>query len=156
MGDTLILLDIGFCKYPFSRLLVFTNKIIMIESGVCNFSFVKEEENNNSEQPDERCSTFTGTMSSRDQCTYKGKTMEQVYQIILNKNPHESKHLKNSLPPNNIKYNSNVDNEGVQISYEYENKNKLLIELFYEGGITVIEIQEKNGYTVSKITYNAD
>jgi len=82
--------------------------------------------------------------------------MEQVYQIILSKYTNESKHLKKTLPPSNLEYKSNVDNERVQITYTYKSKKNLFIQLFYEGGITDIEIHEEDSRTVSKYTNEYD
>ena len=50
----------------------------------------------------------------------------------------------------------NVDNEGVQITYTYKSKKDLFIQLFYEGGITDIEIHEEDSRTVSKYTNEYD
>ena len=163
MKDTITMFSISSCKYPFNRLLIFPDKIIIIESGVCNFSFVKEANNKDKEYVNEKvrendvlCNKIEGTMNSGESCTYYGKTIKQVYPIILNKYKDESKHLKRVLPANNIEYKSNVDEENVQIAYNFKSQNKLLIELSYEGGVTEIELYEEKGNTMSKIIYNAD
>ena len=125
----------------------FFNDEIIIEK---EFDSEKVEEN------DEICNKFEENMSGGESCIFYGKTIKQAYQIILNKYNEESKHLKKVLPASNIEYKSNVNEENVQITYNYENKSNLFIELSYDGRITEIELREENGNTLSKITYNAD
>ena len=65
-------------------------------------------------------------------------TMQQVYNIAKRIEPQ----LKTELPAKNLKY-GNFDDDDVIVTYEYKKPKYLSIELFYRGGVTLVEIIEK-------------
>ncbi len=88
--------------------------------------------------------------------TYKAKTLKQVYDIIVRNEQGFNDHLRKKLPSGNTDYKSNELGEDVEIAYRFKNRKQLAITLNYPGGVTIVEIEESPGKTVSKITYSAD
>jgi hypothetical protein len=86
-----------------------------------------------------------------EECTYLNKNMQQVYEIIKQEDPH----LKPELPVADLQYGE-LDREGVEITYTYKEPKYLQIELFYNGGVTTIELIENESGTSSKIIRSAD
>jgi len=90
--------------------------------------------------------------SSIEECTFPKANLRQVYNIVKKMDPN----LKAELPLTDIEYQSNEEGGFPNVEYKYKSKKHLLIELFYAGGVTYIEIIENKGYTQSKITYSSD
>lgn len=88
--------------------------------------------------------------------TYKGKTLKEVYDIIVRNECRFNYHLREKLPSGNTDYKSDERDENVEVTYRFKTRKHLSIELNYPGGVTTVEIAELPGKTVSKITYSAD
>lgn len=88
--------------------------------------------------------------------TYKGKTLKEVYDIIVRNECRFNYHLREKLPSGNTDYKSDERDENVEVAYRFKTRKHLSIELNYPGGVTTVEIAESPGKTVSKITYSAD
>jgi hypothetical protein len=100
------------------------------------------------------CKYYTETdgYNSMQECIFPNATIQQVYNIAKRIEPN----LKTDLPANNLEYGK-FDDDDVIVSYEYKKKPKhLFIELFYRGGMTYVEIIEKEKETHLKITWSPD
>lgn len=86
------------------------------------------------------------------ECIYENKNLKQVYDILKLK----YSLLKENLPQNNIEYNKKSEESNVNVVYSYIDKKHLQIALFYEGGVTTIEIINEGNNTMSIETYSAD
>ncbi|MDR1678726.1 MAG: hypothetical protein LBR81_03010 [Prevotellaceae bacterium] len=85
------------------------------------------------------------------ECVFPNANLQQVYTIVKKLNPN----LKSELPVSDIKYPS-TEEGCIEVEYQYKTENHLFIKLFYNGGVTYVEIIEKENETQSKITYSAD
>ena len=85
------------------------------------------------------------------ECVFPNANMQQVYDIIKKK----VSDLKAELPTNDLKY-GDLENGDVIVTYTYKEPKYLQVELSYNGGVTTVEIIEKENVTQSKITYSAD
>lgn len=101
------------------------------------------------------CKEITGEMMSGEECTISSHSLEDVYQEIINKSlVRDSEFLLKRLPK--INTSEKVNKNGiVEISYKI-NKNSVIIEMLYEGGVTDIELYKQNQSVKRKIVYNAD
>ena len=93
----------------------------------------------------------TDGYDSMQECRFPNATMQQVYNIAKRVEPT----LRTELPANNLKYGK-FDDDDVIVTYEYKNPKHLLIELFYRGGMTWVEIIEKEKETHLTITWSPD
>jgi ribosomal protein S30 len=88
------------------------------------------------------------------ECTYRGMTVQQVYDIVKK----ADEHLKPELPAKDIQYKD--DENEVEVFYYWRLDKiwatNLYIVLLYNGGETEIEIIEYDDKITSKITYSAD
>lgn len=85
------------------------------------------------------------------ECVFPNANMAQVYDIIKQFN----ENLKDTLPPKNMEYISEVDTY-IKVCYKYKTANKLLIEIDYQGGVTCFEITQKDKNAFIRITYATD
>ena len=92
-----------------------------------------------------------GVYTNIQDCTFPNANLQQVYDIVKNK----VSDLKTELPANNLEY-GNLDDEDVIVTYTYKEPKHLHVELFYRGGVTTVEIIEKEKETQTKIVYSAD
>jgi len=89
--------------------------------------------------------------SSVQECVFTNANLLQIYNIVKKIDPN----LKKELPTKNLEYPS-TKNGCISVDYQYKSKNHLYIELFYNGGVTYVEIIENKNNTQSKITYSPD
>lgn len=101
------------------------------------------------------CKELTGEMMSGEECIISSNSLEDVYQEIINQSlVRDSEFLLKKLPKTNT--SEKVNKNGiVEISYKI-NKNSVIIEMLYEGGVTDIELYNQNQSVRRKIVYNAD
>ena len=141
------------------------NPIIEVEtskseelSEMVNSSYTLSEEDNYSfitkaDWEGVECKHYheTDGYNSMQKCRFPNATMQQVYNIAKRIEPQ----LKTELPAKNLKY-GNFDNDDVIVTYEYKKPKYLSIELFYRGGVTLVEIIEKEKETHLTITWSPD
>jgi hypothetical protein len=92
----------------------------------------------------------TDGYNSKQECRFPNATMQQ-YNIAKRIEPN----LKTELPANNLEYGK-FDDDDVIVSYEYKKPQHLFIELSYRGGMTWVEIIEKEKETNLTITWSPD
>ena len=100
----------------------------------------------------EDCKDVEVEMGSGRECILKGTDLAQVYQnIIKNKEVEESEYYLNAIP--NESKSVPVNKNGL-ISIDYEIiKDKVLISMNYEGGVTEVTL-EKIKDTIKKSIYH--
>lgn len=101
------------------------------------------------------CTDFQVEMGKGTRCFYPGRTQQDAYRIVLKEYRDESKHLMPVIPATDTTYESNRDNEQVDVAYTI-GKNNTHITLNYPGGVTEIEMTEANSSTTLRVIYNAD
>lgn len=100
------------------------------------------------------CKEIQGDMMSGEECFFPNQILEQVYQTIQqNKLVENSSSLLNNLPTENQKVQIN-QNGLILIEYEVNPKN-ISINMLYEGGVTSIELIQKNNGVLRKIILSA-
>lgn len=101
------------------------------------------------------CKEITGEMLSGEECIISSNSLDAVYSEIIEKSlVRDSEFLLKKLPKSNTSEKINK-NGIVEISYRV-NKNSVIIEMLYEGGITDVELYKQNQSVKRKIVYNAD
>lgn len=98
------------------------------------------------------CTDYYNDMQKKQICFYEKKDIKQAYEILLNEG--NFKYLKKTIPKKSSLYILNKDGL-VSIKYII-GKNKINIELIYQGGITTIELYFKSKGIERIITYDAD
>jgi hypothetical protein len=111
-------------------------------------STVKKE----TEEKKEDCKDIEVEMGAGRECILKGTDLTQVYQnIIKNKEVEESVYFLNTIP--NESKSVPVNKNGL-ISIDYDiSKDKVLISMNYEGGVTEVTL-EKIKDTIKKSVYH--
>ncbi|CAA9201051.1 hypothetical protein [Flavobacterium collinsii] len=111
-------------------------------------STVKKE----TEEKKEDCKDIEVEMGAGRECILKGTDLAQVYQnIIKNKEVEESVYFLNTIP--NESKSVPVNKNGL-ISIDYDiSKDKVLISMNYEGGVTEVTL-EKIKDTIKKSIYH--
>ena len=92
-----------------------------------------------------------GGYTNIQECTFPNANLQQVYDIVKKK----VSDLKAKLPANNLEF-GDLENGDVIVTYTYKEPKHLHIELFYRGGVTIIEIIEKEKETQATIMYSRD
>lgn len=101
------------------------------------------------------CKEITGEMLSGEECIISTNSLDAVYNEIVEKSlVRDSEFLLKKLPKINTSQKINK-NGIVEISYKVS-KNSVIIEMFYEGGITDVELYRQDQSVKRKIVYNAD
>ncbi|MFH6988872.1 hypothetical protein ACHRVW_14110 [Flavobacterium collinsii] len=104
------------------------------------------------EEKKEDCKDIEVEMGAGRECILKGTDLAQVYQnIIKNKEVEESVYFLNTIP--NESKSVPVNKNGL-ISIDYDiSKDKVLISMNYEGGVTEVTL-EKTKDTIKKSIYH--
>lgn len=90
-----------------------------------------------------------------EECIVSSNSLENVYnEIIDQKLVRDSEFLLKTLPKTNTFAKIN-ENGIVEIKYKI-NSNSVIIGMFYEDGITDIELYKQNESVRRKIVYNVD
>jgi hypothetical protein len=100
-----------------------------------------------------KCVTYNGEYDgflAVLKCTFPNATLQQAYDVLKNKDDSDLKRLKPELPANNIKYG---DYEKPPIvTYTYRTPKHLLVEFDWPGGLSTLEILEKENETQAIFT----
>lgn len=84
---------------------------------------------------------------------YPNMNMQQAYKRVRS----IEKQLRKELPTSNMEYEVKADSTGLlNVTYAYEAKDHLKIELFYQGGTTYIEMLRQGKDVKVTETYCAD
>lgn len=106
-------------------------------------------------QTNSDCKEIMGDMMSGEECFFKNQSVEQVYQkIIDDKLVENSDFLLKTVPLDNQIVELN-QNGLVRLSYEIS-ENQISIDFNYEGGVTSIELIQKEDGTIRRIIHSAD
>lgn len=124
-----------------------------------NFSsyFVQDKRNKkpNKNLSKTKCKEVKGVMLYGEECIVSSNSLENVYnEIIDQKLVRDSEFLLKTLPKTNTFAKIN-ENGIAEIKYKI-NSNSVIIGMFYEGGITDIELYKQNESVKRKIVYNVD
>lgn len=90
-----------------------------------------------------------------EECIVSSNSLENVYNKIIEQSlVRDSEFLLKTLPKT---YTSAKINENGIVEIKYKvNPNSVIIGMFYEGGITDIELYKQNELVKRKIVYNVD
>ncbi|BFM45535.1 hypothetical protein CFS9_41760 [Flavobacterium sp. CFS9] len=119
-----------------------------VKEPVKTNSTVKKE----TQEKKEDCKDIEVEMGSGRECILKGTDLAQVYQnIIQNKEVEESAYFLSTIP--NESKSVSVNKNGL-ISVDYKiSKDKILVSMNYEGGLTEVTL-EKIKDTIKKSIYH--
>ncbi|KUJ60005.1 hypothetical protein AR687_20505 [Flavobacteriaceae bacterium CRH] len=122
----------------------------------CNIPKTEISKNSKSDtSKDKDCKDIVVEMGGGEECLVRNSTLENVYaNIIKDEAVTDSKYLLNAIPTNN----KSIDiNENGLINIEYKiGKDKIEIEMNYQGGVTEVKIEKSNNDVIKTIIYNAD
>lgn len=162
LGDSVDVVLLDWDMPPYHYWMVFPDKLILSAYEDYFASFTPTTKIFTTTQPDDFggvCSERVISMGEVITCTYADKTVAGAYALVRTKFPTEAKHMRGALPPSNLEYHSDVDDEDVYMEYIYnENYGNILVLLGYPGGVTTFSLQpEENGKAVEvKAIYSAD
>jgi len=122
--------------------------------NICGLS-EKKSQKESSVTANVNCKEIKGTMLQGEECIISGASLEKVYEEMVQKSlVRDAQFLVKKLPK--IATTQKIDKNGIiDIKYKPGN-NKIDIEMFYEGGITEIQLVKQGHNVKRKIVYNLD
>lgn len=143
LGDSIIIYQTD-CEYPYHRLIVFPNKILLLEFGVFYTVFSKKESSKIIDSNNVKCKDIQVDMGSGEVCLFEDMTLENVYNVFISSKEFSPINiLEKDIPETNIILNVNKNGIG-SIKYNWESPKKLIITISYDGGTKEIYFEEKH------------
>jgi len=152
LDDSIIIYELE-CAHPYNKLIVASNKLILLEYGAFYTVFSKNISSDSVITKTNNCRNVQVEMGSGEICTFDNTTVNDVYRHFISSAilPYIN-HLEQTIPLNDKVIN--IGNNGlISIDYNWKSKIKLIITLLFDGGTTEIHFEQKNN-NVERSIYN--